>query len=61
MMTARALLVAVAAMLAAGRGAPGLPEPRAPLSASDHRECAHPAGSAGAARPPSQAYSALMP
>ena len=55
-----ALLAAAAAMLVAGRGAPGFPEARAPLSASGHSECANQRAVAKA-QPSSQAYSALMP
>jgi hypothetical protein len=57
----RALLAAAAAMLVAGRGAPGFPEARAPLSASGHSECAKQRAVAKVAQPSSRVYSALMP
>jgi hypothetical protein len=59
MILARALLVAAAAMLAAGCGALGFPEARAPLSVSTHSGCGQ---RQAAARPPlTQVYEALMP
>jgi hypothetical protein len=57
----RALLGIAAAMLVAGRGALGFPEARAPLSASSRSDCSEQRAATGAARPSSQAYSALMP
>ena len=63
MTTARALLVAAAAMLAAGCGAPGFPEPRAPLTASAvHAGKGCPKRQAAALTAPSSQFSAaLMP
>jgi len=64
MTCARALLVAAAAMLAAGCGALGYPEPRAPLYAFDHDsgKCPdHQARAGVTSSPSSQVSAALMP
>jgi hypothetical protein len=63
MITARALLIAAAAMLAAGRGALGIPEPRASLFAAEYRsgDCPKRHAAAAANTPSSQVSAALMP
>jgi len=59
MILARALLLVAAAMLAAGCGALGYPEARAPLSASSLRDCD--ARQAAARTPSEHAYQTMMP
>ena len=61
MILGRALLGVAAAMLVAGRGALGVPEARAPRSASSRSDCGEQRTAAEAAHASSQAYSALMP
>ena len=64
MTSARALLIAAAAMLAAGCGALGIPEPGAPpllmdLASSDCPD--HASSTAVASAPSAQVFAALMP
>jgi hypothetical protein len=61
MIVGRALLVAAAAMFAAGCGALGFPEARAPLSLNRHAECPQQRAAAVASPPSSQLAAQLMP